>query len=48
MPRLKIVGNLEESRSYPKGIPHVIVNGKVVVEDGEHTGARPGMILKRP
>jgi N-acyl-D-amino-acid deacylase len=48
MSRLRIVGNPEESRSYPEGIPHVIVNGEVVVEDGEHTGARPGMILKRP
>jgi N-acyl-D-aspartate/D-glutamate deacylase len=48
MSRLKIVGNPEESRSYPEGIPHVIINGKVVVEDREHTGARPGIILKRP
>ena len=32
---------------YPDGIPHVIVNGRVVVHDGEHTGNLPGRVLKR-
>ncbi|HET7769363.1 MAG TPA: amidohydrolase family protein, partial [Chloroflexota bacterium] len=32
---------------YAAGIPHVIVNGIPVVQDGEHTGARPGRVLKR-
>ncbi len=27
------------------GIPYVVVNGVVVVRNGEHTGARPGQIL---
>jgi N-acyl-D-amino-acid deacylase len=30
---------------YPEGIEWVIVNGEVVVQDGEHTGARPGKAL---
>jgi N-acyl-D-amino-acid deacylase len=33
----------EHPQSYAKGIPYVIVNGVVVVDKGQHTGARPGM-----
>ena len=29
------------------GIPHVIVNGQLVVHDGDHTGALPGRALRR-
>ncbi len=32
---------------YPEGIDYVMVNGALVVEDGEHTGALPGKILRR-
>ena len=38
----------EEPRRYPDGIPYVIVNGTLVVDDGEHTGALPGRALRRP
>jgi N-acyl-D-amino-acid deacylase len=37
----------EQPGSYPIGIPWVIVNGEVVVADGEHTGATPGRALRR-
>jgi N-acyl-D-amino-acid deacylase len=30
---------------YPAGIPYVIVNGVVVIDQGEHTGALPGQVL---
>jgi hypothetical protein len=30
----------------PIGIRHVMVNGVLVVEDGAHTGARPGRVLR--
>jgi N-acyl-D-amino-acid deacylase len=30
---------------YPVGISYVIVNGKVVVSEGKHTGLRPGRVL---
>ncbi len=33
---------------YPIGIKGVIVNGKVVLEDGKHTNARPGRALLGP
>jgi N-acyl-D-amino-acid deacylase len=32
---------------YPEGIAHVVVNGALVIEDGRHTGARPGKVLRR-
>jgi N-acyl-D-aspartate/D-glutamate deacylase len=31
---------------YPVGIPTVIVNGKVVLDSGRHTGERPGVIIR--
>jgi N-acyl-D-amino-acid deacylase len=31
---------------YPVGIPTVIVNGIVVLDDGQHTGKRPGKIIR--
>jgi N-acyl-D-amino-acid deacylase len=32
---------------YPSGIDHVVVNGRLAVEDGEETGDRPGRLLRR-
>jgi N-acyl-D-amino-acid deacylase len=32
---------------YPEGIKYVLVNGEMVVANGQHTGAKPGMVLKR-
>jgi N-acyl-D-amino-acid deacylase len=34
-----------DPHQYPAGIPYVIVNGEVVVDGGEHTGALPGQVL---
>lgn len=34
-----------EPRQFPEGILHVVVNGQIVVGDGEHTGATPGKVL---
>ena len=31
---------------YSVGIPYVLVNGVLVIRDSEHTGARPGMVLR--
>ena len=36
----------EQPREYPEGIPYVIVNGEVVIDDGRHTGASPGRALR--
>jgi N-acyl-D-aspartate/D-glutamate deacylase len=35
----------ENPLQYPEGIPYVIVNGVVVIDKGQHTGARPGQVL---
>ena len=35
----------EKTKSYPEGIPYTIVNGVVVIDNGKHTGARPGRPL---
>jgi N-acyl-D-amino-acid deacylase len=37
----------EEPNQYPTGMIHVMVNGRLVIHDGNHTGARPGMILRK-
>ena len=38
---------LGDPKHYPVGIDYVIVNGEVVIDDGEHTGALPGRALRR-
>jgi N-acyl-D-amino-acid deacylase len=35
----------EDPHRYAAGVEHVIVNGRMVVEGGEHTGALPGRVL---
>jgi len=37
----------EEPQRYPEGIPHVLINGAFVVEDGASTAARPGRVLRK-
>ena len=38
----------EDPFQYPVGIDTVLVNGQVVLDQGKHTGARPGKVVKRP
>lgn len=40
--------SFERPKSYPVGIPYVLVNGTLVIDGGEHTGARPGRVLRGP
>jgi dihydroorotase/N-acyl-D-amino-acid deacylase len=35
----------EDPLQYPVGIPFVIVNGAVVIDQGQHTGSKPGRVL---
>ena len=37
----------ERPHQYPDGITAVLVNGVVVVQNGQHTGARAGQVLRR-
>jgi N-acyl-D-aspartate/D-glutamate deacylase len=38
----------EAPHQYASGVEYVIVNGKIVLEKGRHSGARPGVILYGP
>jgi N-acyl-D-aspartate/D-glutamate deacylase len=38
----------ENPQQYAKGVPFVLVNGTVVIDNGNHTGARPGKIIYGP
>ncbi|HEX7197274.1 MAG TPA: D-aminoacylase [Candidatus Limnocylindria bacterium] len=45
--RVRSNATYEEPRQYPDGIEWVVIAGELVVERGEHTGARPGRVLRR-
>jgi len=38
----------EEPHQYAEGVRHVLVNGVLVLKDGEHTGAKPGRCVRGP
>lgn len=38
----------EQPHQYSTGVKHVLVNGQLVLNDGEHTGAKPGRVVRRP
>ena len=38
--------SFEKTKSYAKGVPYVLVNGALVIDKGEHTGAKPGKVLR--
>jgi N-acyl-D-amino-acid deacylase len=38
----------QDPLKYATGVKYVIVNGKLVVEDGEHTGSKPGKFVRGP
>lgn len=41
------LGTFAQPEQYPRGIKHVLVNGKLVVEDGKLTGILSGKVLRR-
>lgn len=38
----------DDPRQYAVGVAHVLVNGVAVIRDGEHTGAKPGRVVRGP
>lgn len=38
----------QQPHRYPVGIEQVLVNGRFVIKDGEHTGSLPGRVLRLP
>jgi N-acyl-D-amino-acid deacylase len=43
--KIEDLSSFEKPATYPKGINYVIVNGSVVIEDGNHTGNLAGDVL---
>ena len=43
---VKDKATFENPLQYPVGIPYVIVNGVVVIDQDQHTGAKPGRVLR--
>jgi N-acyl-D-amino-acid deacylase len=46
--RVADLATYEDPHRYPDGIEHVLVNGRFVIKDGEHTGSLPGKVLTPP
>jgi N-acyl-D-aspartate/D-glutamate deacylase len=42
---VRATNSFERPRSYAEGVHYTIVNGVIVIDHGEHTGARPGRPL---
>jgi len=40
--------SFEKPKSYARGVPYVVVNGVLVIDRGNHTGARPGVAVSGP
>ena len=45
---VKDEATFDNPHQYPTGIPYVIVNGRVVIDQGEHTGEKPGEVIRGP
>jgi len=41
------VASFDAPHRYPTGIPYVLVSGALVVDGGNHSGAKPGKLLRR-
>jgi len=44
--RLEDVATYANPTAYPTGIDYVLVNGRLVIDQGHHTGAKPGNVLR--
>ncbi|PZR24848.1 MAG: aminoacylase, partial [Azospira oryzae] len=45
---IKDNATFEKPHQYSSGMVHVFVNGTQVLNNGEHTGARPGKVVRGP
>jgi N-acyl-D-aspartate/D-glutamate deacylase len=45
--RVGETNSFEKPKSYATGVPYVLVNGVVVIDKGQHTGAKPGRAIRR-
>ena len=42
-----VKASLDGNKSYPEGIEYVLVNGAVVVDAGQFTGAMAGRVIRK-
>ena len=45
--KIRDLSTFNSPHQYPQGIPFVMVNGELAVRNGDHTGARSGLVLRR-
>lgn len=45
---IRDLATFKEPHQYATGVVHVLVNGVQVLKDGEHTGAKPGRVVRGP
>jgi N-acyl-D-amino-acid deacylase len=45
--KVQDTSTFKDPHHYPNGIPYVLVNGILVIKNGEHTGAKAGQALRR-
>lgn len=46
--KIKDNATFDEPHQYATGMKYVLVNGTLVIKDGEHTGALPGRVVRGP
>ncbi len=46
--KIKDHATFQKPHQYATGVEHVFVNGVQVLRDGEHTGAKPGQVVRGP
>jgi N-acyl-D-amino-acid deacylase len=46
--KIQDTASYDNPMSYPIGVDYVLVNGQLVVDQGQHTGAKPGAVLRGP
>ncbi|MHA1669404.1 MAG: hypothetical protein ACTSV5_02375 [Promethearchaeota archaeon] len=46
--KIKDTATYEKPYQLPEGIPHVIVNGIIVVQNGKKNKKAPGKVIRRP
>ena len=44
---LRDVADFGDAMRYAEGVDYLFINGTLVIDDGELTDARPGLLLKR-
>jgi N-acyl-D-amino-acid deacylase len=45
--RVRDTATFDNPQQFPVGIRTVIVNGQIVVDEGQHAGTKPGRVLTR-